>query len=179
MSESPQPGQMGEMTTRFARVDPGPSQGLGVVSVAVTVVGAALLVVAYTALNWYDGGGSSHVSDLHSNIDSAGAFSYAAPAKIYFGWLGWVLVVVAIAAALVAALPVIGRVFQIVAPVVAVVALAMTFLAIRLFTNDTGVGGPPDGYGDFLGHASIGFYLALGGFLLVGIGAAIGPSRKH
>jgi hypothetical protein len=55
----------------------------------------------------------------------------------------------------------------------------LTFLAIRLITKSD-VPGAPDGYGEYLKHAlkAPAFYLAVIGFLLIGVVAALGPRHR-
>jgi hypothetical protein len=177
MSEPPQQSEMGPMTTRFAKVDPGPSQSFGVIGAAIAVVGAILLVVGFTAVNWYSGGGDSKVSNIRATIDVFGSDSVTGSAKVYFGWLGWALVIVAVLAAVGAVTPTIGGPFRVVAIVVSVAGIIMTFLAIELTKSGIDLG-VATGYSDYLKHARLGFYFAVIGFLLTGVGAAVGPADR-
>jgi hypothetical protein len=184
---------MGPVTTQFARIDPGPSQTFGGLSATITALGGILLVVAFTAVNWFEGSGQSHVSNVHSVLSAFGDLA-AGPAKLYFSWLGWTLLVVATIAGLIAAVPTVGRVFRAIAPVVAAGGLVATFLAVRLVgSSGLASGGilysPTDAtdelpnpglsYFDYLKEARLGFYLAVAGFVLVGVGALIGPRNRR
>jgi hypothetical protein len=55
--------------------------------------------------------------------------------------------------------------------IVGAAGVAFTFLAIDF--NVTGAS-----YGDYIKDARVGFYFAVAGFLLAGIGALIGPQRR-
>lgn len=168
---------MGPITRRMARLDPGPSQSFGLLGAAFAAAGALLLILALTAVNWFTtaGLGSTHAGDLKKILQSGtGAVGIA---KAYFAWLGWALVVAVVVLAILANLPwPLARIFRVIGAIVAALGIALTFLAIRL-TSTTGANSPT--YGDYLDHARMGFYLAIAGFLLVGIGCVIGPSRTR
>lgn len=168
---------MGPITGRMARLDPGPSQSVGVLGAAFAAAGALLLIIALTAVNWFTtvGLGSTHAGDLKKILQSGtGAVGIA---KAYFAWLGWALVVAVVVLAVLANLPSpLARIFRVIGAVVAALAIVATFLAIRL-TSTSGANSPT--YGDYLDHARIGFYLAIAGFLLAGIGSVIGPARTR
>jgi hypothetical protein len=178
----PGPPPMGPVTTQFARIDPGPSQAFGVVGAAVAVVGAVLLVVAFTAVSWFSGdggtGGSSSFSNVHQALDQVPGLREVT-ANAYFSWLGWVLLVVAVGAALVANVPTIGPPFRVIAPIVALGSIVVTFVAIKLLKDSDQLGSDYQGYTTYLKHASTGFYLAVAGFVLVGVGALIGPRNRR
>ncbi|MFN2518103.1 MAG: hypothetical protein ABR604_03515 [Jatrophihabitantaceae bacterium] len=168
---------MGPITSRMSRIDPGPSQAFGLVGAIIAALGAILVVVAFTAVDWFKTRNSahSHFSDIHRVLGRESAFA-ATPAKLYFAWLGWVLLIVVVLVALLANLPSpaapalrgLGVLF-------ALAAIALTFLAVNLVKS--GLHGPA--YTTYLKDARLGFYLAVGGFLLAGIGAAIGPKRSR
>lgn len=185
--DQPQPGYrppatMGPETTRMARLDPGPSQRFGLVGAVLTGLGALLVVLAFTALDWYGknglSGSQSRFSDIHKALDQIGDFAQS-PAKLYFGWLGWVLLAAAAVTALIAALPTVGMPFRVLGVLVAIAAVVLTFLSIQLVKNDQAVEKAFRGYGAWLKHGRLGFYTAIAGFVLMGVGAAIGPSRTR
>jgi len=66
---------------------------------------------------------------------------------------------------------------------VAVGGIVFTFLSVKLFSNDTvaRASNAPDSYGEYLKHAAKApsGYLAVGGFLLILIGALIGPRTRR
>ncbi len=179
-----QPGAMGPETTRMARLDPGPSHGFGVVSAVLTGLGALLVILAFTALDWFGSGdvsgSKSKFSDIHKVLGISGLKDLAqGPPKLYFGWLGWALLAAAALTALLAALPTLGAPFRVIGVLVAVAAIVLTFLAIQLLKNNGQVPGDLRGYSAWLKHARTGFYTAVAGFVLMGVGAAIGPSRSR
>jgi hypothetical protein len=141
----------------------------GVVGATLAGVGAVLLVIAFTAVDWFKNP-SSGFRDIGDTLD---AHSALAPglADAYFSWLGWLLLVAVVAVAIAANLPTPAsgplRAFG---AILAAAAMALTFFAIRLDSS-----GVP--FTTYLKNARVGFYLALVGFLVVGIGALIGPKR--
>jgi hypothetical protein len=143
----------------------------GVVGVTLAGIGFILLIISFTAVTWYKLAGSTtgfNFSDVGNTLDSSPSASGLASA--YFGWLAWTLAIVGLIVAVGANLPSpASGPLRALGAVVAAAAIAFTFLAIRL-TN-----GAP--YSDAISHANVGFYLAVGGFLLVGIGALVGPKR--
>lgn len=167
---------MGPETTRMARLDPGPSQSVGVPGAVLTAIGAALVIVAFTAVNWFTKGTSGHskASDLHKILDDNK--DAAVPlSRLYFAWLGWALLVVVVILAVLAILPSpVSKAFRILGAIVAVLAIAATFLAIHLDSSDQS-----PAYSEYLKHARLGFYFAVGGFLLLGIGAVLGPRQQR
>lgn len=178
-SVAPQP--MGPVTTQFARLDPGPSQKFGGLSFLLTLIGTAVTVIAFTALDWFDGNRSSSFHSVHKVIDAAAAVGVGSPpvAKAYFSWLGWALLALTIVLALLAATPTIGGPFRIAGVAAAVAAVVLTFIGIKVFKESAMLGSAYHGYASYLKHARAGFYTAVLGFVLIGIAAAIGPSRER
>jgi hypothetical protein len=142
----------------------------GVVGATLAGIGAVLLIISFTAVDWFSNGGPSQFNDIHDALssNSRGATGLA---QAYFSWLGWTLLVIVVLVAIAASLPSAAsgplRAFG---AVVAAAAIAVTFFAIQVFD------GTP--YTQYIKHASIGFYLAVAGFLLAGIGALCGPSNR-
>ncbi len=167
---------MGPVTTQFARLDPGPSQLFGILSAVLTAAGALLIVLAFTVFDWFKGPSSTtRLSDLHRILSHAGTLSEGL-SKGYFSWLGWALLAVAVLTALIAATPTVGATFRFIGPVVAAGAIVMTFVGIHLFKSSV-VNGTGVSYSTYLNNARVGFYLTLAGFVLVGVGAALGPRK--
>lgn len=172
---------MGPLTTRFAKLDPGPSYAFGAVGATVAVLGAVLLVVAFTVVDWFTHAtddGPSHFSDIHNlvkrleHVNAANSVSSA-----YFSWLGWVLLGVAVLAAILACAP--GSTstpFKVIGVLAALAGIVLTFVAIDIVKS--GTSGAPS-YSDYLKHSRLGFYLAIAGFVLAGVGALIGPRKTH
>src|SRR3954452_8044019 len=67
--------------------------------IGLVIIGAALLLLSFTTLDWYSGAGgpdsvgSSGFSDLHHNAPQLGADNLA---NAYFSWTSWVLLIVVI-----------------------------------------------------------------------------------
>jgi hypothetical protein len=140
----------------------------GVVGVVFVGVGAILLIIAFTALNWGRNNGTSF-SDLHRVLDRVTGLSGLSTA--YFGWLAWTLAIVLIVVGVAANLPSpASGPLRALGGIVGAAGIAFTFLAL-----DFGAG---TSYADTLKGARFGFYFALAGFLLAGIGALIGPQRR-
>lgn len=143
----------------------------GVVGATLAGIGAILLVISFTAVEWLSGNGHSDFGELHTALDAnpGGASGLSAA---YFSWLAWLLAIVAVVVAIVANLPSpASGPLRALGAVVAAAAIAVTFFAIDLYAGNTT-------YTEYLKQARIGFYFAIGGFLLVGIGALVGPSRR-
>jgi hypothetical protein len=147
--------------------------GFGGTALGVVTGGAVLVLLAFTVLDWLSFRGDSTFARIHARLNLAGPFATGL-ADAYFSWLGWttfgVVLVVAVLAALVAS---IGRVLRPVALVLALAGVGLTFWSIKLMVA------PIPKYADILSSQRLGFYAAVMGFLLMGIGAAIGPSRRR
>ncbi|MDQ2796795.1 MAG: hypothetical protein M3Y06_06485, partial [Actinomycetota bacterium] len=143
------------------------------------VVGAILGVIAFTAPAWFSGTANSKFSDIHKILTAPETKTYATTiSRYYFGWLGWVLLAAAVATAILAVLPGIGSVFRIIAPIVAVAGLVITFIAIKFFNDKAAtVSSQFSSYSTYLKHARLGFWLTVGAFVLLAIGGALGPRR--
>lgn len=181
-----------------------PARRFGVAGAGVTLVGFVAVVLAFTVLRWFrngrlgpflesvgDNSKFGQISDSYdkfrSGLTAAGAGDlvhdlHLGVGPTYFDWLAWVLLAGAGLAAVLAVTPTaVSPVFRVLGPVVAVAAIGLTFWAIY-FLRVTGalkdqLGGDTPGYSDYLSHAYVGFWFAVGGFLLIGLGAAIGPHR--
>ena len=142
--------------------------GPGIVGIVLAVVGAVAVIVSFTALEWFHEFGKAKFSDL---ADATGSRTGATGiATAYFGWLAWVLLVAALLAAIVANLPTPAS--GALRPLGALLGLAgagLTFWAIKFAHFG--------GYTEFLKRADLGFYVAVGGFVLIAIGSMIGPRR--
>lgn len=145
----------------------------GVVGATFAGVGLVVLIISFTAVNWFSTSffqGDSKFSDLHDGV-KANSAAAAGVAKTYFSWLGWVLLIATVVIAIAATLPSpASGPLRALGAVLAAAAIALTFFAIQLEDGAA--------YTSFLKHSSIGFFLALGGFLLAGIGALCGPSNR-
>jgi hypothetical protein len=147
---------------------------VGVIGLIGAAVGAALLIVSFTALAWYRIIGRDIKSnDIHKSLNQPGAPAFP---KAYFGWLGWVLLALVVVSALLASLPIgsAALTFRIVAPVAGVVGIIVTLLALNNYWDkannvlgDVGV----------FKHSAVGLYLTLIGFLIAGVAGVSGPRR--
>jgi hypothetical protein len=150
---------------------PANTDSFGIVGTVLALLGGVVLVVSFTALTWFsafpNSGTFSAIHDVVSKDSHAAGFTSA-----YFGWLAWVFLIVVVVAGVLSSVPSPAlRVFRIIGVVVGFAAAGLTFLAIKISAS----GSPA--YSEYLKHARIGFYFAVAGFLLAGIGAAIGPRR--
>jgi hypothetical membrane protein len=141
------------------------SQTYGIVGTVLALLGGILVLVSFTAIDWFSYSDSGF-SDLHHRLQ-ASSNPPDFPA-VYFSWLGWVFLVIAVVAGVLASVPTPAlRISRIIGSVVGFAAAGLTFLAIEL----------PGSYSEYIKHARVGFYFAVIGFLITGIGAAIGPRK--
>jgi hypothetical protein len=141
------------------------SDSFGIAGTVLALLGGILTVVAFTAVNWFSGSNTTF-GDISDRLGgNASGFATA-----YFNWLGWVFLVVAVVAGVLSSVPTPAlRVFRIIGTVVGFAGAGLTFLAIDL-ANGTS-------YSQYIEHARLGFYFAVIGLALAGVGAAIGPRR--
>jgi hypothetical protein len=150
-----------------------PRESAGVVGLAAVAVGALLLIIGVTALNWYTVlGQPGKLKDLGNSAKDIDAGLM----KAYSGFLVWILVLAVVASAVVASMPSgAATLFRIITPVLGVLGVVITLLASSSFwskAKDTGL----QDAGVFK-HTQIGFYLTLLGFLVAGIAGVFGPRR--
>jgi hypothetical protein len=163
------------------------------------VVGAALIVVADTVLRWFRdthgsafGGGAKETTfaKLHDELDALDKLVSSNPAAShivhfgvsvqYFDWLGWVLLAAAVVLGLLAIAPIgpsaVG--VRVLAVLAGLAGIGLTLWALDLVRTDASVGNNlAHSYGWYLSHTSWGAWAALLGFLLVTLGAVMGPRR--
>jgi hypothetical protein len=144
-----------------------PRRTFGVVGAILAIVGGAALVVGFTAVAWYSRGGSNlKYSTFHDVVQLPGADAFA---KLYFTWLGWALLAASVVIALLANAPTGGAgLLRILGLIVGIGSAVVTIFALKS-------GG--DSFSDVFKNTAVGLYLVLGGFVVCGIGAAIGPRR--
>ncbi|MGI8677304.1 MAG: hypothetical protein ACR2LX_01170 [Jatrophihabitans sp.] len=170
-----QPGQppYGAQPGRRGPQGPNPfgtegNEQFGIVGMVLGLLGGVVLIVSFTALDWYKGSNSSF-SGVHDRLNGAGdaAKGFAAA---YFSWFAWTFLIVSVLAAVGSSFPSPAlRAARVIGVVTAFAAAGLSFLAVQLADQPS--------YLDYLKNARIGFYLAVIGFVLVGIGAAIGPRK--
>jgi hypothetical protein len=151
-------------------------RSFGFVAAVLTVIGGVILVVSFTATTWTNIGGAHTSFSMIRNSGlltgpNAPGLPYA-----YFNWLAWLLFAVVVAFGLAGALPTPIHVpFRVFGALAGVAGIVFTYFAYeRLLAAASHY---TLGYRDSLQGASVGFYMALGGFLVAAIGAATGPHR--
>jgi hypothetical protein len=148
---------------------------MGLAGIALVLVGVVLLLVSFTApVDWYPGStrpsAVAHIrfSDLH---DLTAASSSIALTKAYFGWLAWVLLIAVIVVGFAANAPTpAADGLRVLGFAVGLAGAAVTYLALNKLASWAGSGGAFD-------HSRAGVWLAMTGYLVAGVGAAIGPKR--
>lgn len=152
-----------------------PREKVGIIGLALAVVGAVLLILSFTTLNWYKPPGGKF-SDLHDAAKAADA----GLAKAFSGWLAWVLVALVIITAVLANLPIGGMAltFRIIAPVLGILGIVLTLLALNNYWSKVKDAAQAQGIDvGIFNHSEIGLYFALAGFLIAGIAGVFGPRR--
>lgn len=164
----PAPGQPG---ARYGQPSANPfgtegNEQFGIVGMVLGLLGGVLLIVCFTALDWFKGGATfGKVADFVDNNPAATGFASA-----YFTWFAWTFAVIAVIAAVLSSFPSPAlRAARVLGVVTGFAAAGLSFLALQVSDGRS--------YLDWLKDARAGFYLAVIGFVLVGIGAAIGPRK--
>lgn len=156
---------------------PRPDLRFGLVAVTLAGVGAAMVVLAFAGLDWYSFAGGQTVGDVRHLLDQAGSAANGL-AVAYYSWLGWLLLLICTAAAVLAAVPVHGVAtgFRIAGPVLAGLATLFTLGSVELTSSD--LAGSDALQSFYYGHVAAGFWITLFGFVLIGAGALVGPMRR-
>jgi hypothetical protein len=141
----------------------------GITGAVLGLLGGVALVVAFTAVQWLGGDfGNRSFGDVGNYVSRTDATGFA---TAYFGWLAWAFLIVGVVCAVASSFPNPAlRVLRIIGVVIGFAAAGLSFLAVDLNHQFS--------YTHFIASARIGFYLAVVGYVLVGIGAAYGPSRE-
>lgn len=152
-------------------------RSVGGFGVALVVAGTALVVLAVASLQWYrvsrgtDVAGSGFTfRDLQQDADELGAPVAAA----YFNWLAFALGLAVAVAGILANVPnPLSGLLRVLGFLVGIAGVVGTYYALaQLFDAQHAAGGTAHSVVD---NASYGLWSALAGFLLAGIGAALGP----
>jgi hypothetical protein len=147
--------------------------------IALTLVGAALVLLSIVRLNWYavDNGADSAGSgfgyhELYRNVAQLGGLPIA---RAYFTWLAPMLLM---------AVTMLGVMSNLVSPLsdwlrfvgflAGVAGVAATYYAVAQLFHAQHLAG---GSGSVWHNSTVGLWSALIGFLLAGIGAYLGPHR--
>jgi hypothetical protein len=137
-------------------------------------VGAVMVLIAFSSLDWLSASGEGITfSDIHRLVSLQGSAANA-PAQGYFGGLGWVFLVAATATAFYAVVPAAPPFMRAVSFLLGLAAVIVTFLAIAI--GKDGGGGVP--YSAYIKHAEAGFWVAVVGFAMIGLGGSAGPRRS-
>jgi hypothetical protein len=147
---------------------------IGVPGIGLLLAGVVLLLVSFTAVDWYPGSNQpsavAHIgfTDLHH---LSAASTSVAIAKAYFGWLAWVLLILVIVVGFAANLPgPASNGLRAAGLAIGVAGAAVTYLALDKLAGWAGSGRAFD-------DAQAGVWLAIGGYLVAGLGAVLGPRR--
>jgi hypothetical protein len=148
-------------------------RGFGYAGAVTALIAVVAIVVCFTALNWIteSAGGVRYNADFSQLHDLVKDTNSDAPriSTWYFGWLGWLLLVAVAVLALLAVLPTPAHgLFRGLGFLVGVGGGVITFFALKS-------GGTT--LSDLLKHGAIGFWVAIAGFVVAGLGAAMGPRR--
>lgn len=152
---------------------------IGLAGPGMTLAGAALVLLSYQA-PWYGGGagpysGSASAAKIGDLRWVATNFGVPEVSRVYFGWLAWALLLslalvglaAGVASGATRALRGLGLVLGLVGAVLTYVALSKILPSLHDLSPYHGA------------SRQIGLYLAIGGYLVAGVGAAIGPSGPH
>ena len=156
---------------------PAPARGIGIVGLVLAVAGAVAGVIALTALKWFTSlnqvGGKAHFSDIHKLIQNVVGSNATGFGKAYFSWVAWALLAAAVVFAIVANLPTpASGLFRALGVIFSLAGIGLSFWGID-FAHHIG-------YSDFIKHATVGFYVFLGAFVLTLIGSVIpAPVRNR
>ena len=140
------------------------------------LAGALLALLSFRFLDWYDvpSGGADTAGDptfaaLH---DSAQQLGGAGVALAYFQWLSWTLVIAVAVIGLGAAIPLPGAdLLRLLGFLLGLLGAVATYYALAQHQNAIG-----STRGVFY-NATWGVWVAIGGFLIAGIGAVLGPRK--
>ena len=146
--------------------------GVGAAGLGLTLAGAVLVVLSFTALDWLSFDGDSTFAQISARVHVMGRYA-SGLAIAYYDWLGWVALGVVLVVAVLAALPTSPTaVLRVTGLVLGLAAAGLTVWSTKLSATST------PSLGEALSSQRLGFYAAVVGFLLMGVGAALGPSRR-
>lgn len=152
---------------------------VGLPGIALVVAGAALVLVAFRFLDWYespataDSAPSITFDKLHSSADQLGG---TAVATTYFDWLAWVLLIALVAAGVAANVPIpAADALRVTGFLLGTVGVAATYFAIAQLHNAQVSAGAVR-HSVFY-NSTWGMWLAFAGFAIGAVGAALGPRK--
>jgi hypothetical protein len=150
-------------------------RGFGAIGTVIGLIGAAMVLLAFTALTWISIDGEGGISsfngkfnDLH-NLATVGSGQAPGLTKAYFSWLAWVLLVAVVVFVILGNLATNSHaLWRILGLLVGIGGAVITLLALK--DDDTS-------WSEVFKYCTWGFWLAIAGFVIAGIGAVVGPRR--
>jgi hypothetical protein len=149
-------------------------------AVALVLVGAALVLVAFRFLDWYevphraDSAGDITFGTLHGNADQLAGVGTA---TAYFDWLAWLLLILLIAVGVAANLSApLTDALRVAGFLLGVLGAAATYFAIAQLHNAQVAAGA-EKHSVFY-NSSWGLWSAFTGYLAAAAGAALGPRTE-
>ena len=159
----------------------GGQRSIGVAGFVLVLVGAALVLLAFRFLDWYDV--PTHAADrpaditfsvLHANADQLAG---AGAARAYFDWLAWVLLIAAIGVGVGAILPFpAADPLRVTGFLIGLLGVAATYFAIAQLHNAQ-VSAGAAAHSVFF-NASWGMWATFAGFVATAAGAGLGPRDR-
>ncbi|MEO8889224.1 MAG: hypothetical protein ABI301_02340 [Jatrophihabitantaceae bacterium] len=154
---------------------------IGAPGIVFMIGGAIGLLLSFTTFEWYsapkatgDSVGKITFSELRHNLDRFPAQGRPSASVAYFGGLAWALLIALIIVAFAANLPIrASNGLRLLGLFLGLAGAALTYYTLSRYAQAT-----HDLFGTGSGaldNASLGIWCALGGYLLAGIGAALGP----
>jgi hypothetical protein len=155
----------------------GDGRSFGLPGAVLVIVGAALVLIAFRFLDWYDVGGGTDsagnatFSKLHNTADQ---LSGAGAARAYFDWAAWVLVIALVVGGIAANLPVpVADGLRVVGFLIGLIGAGATYFAIAQLHNAQITAGAAKH--NLLYNSTWGLWAAFAGYLIGAIGAGLGP----
>ena len=149
-----------------------------VVGVVLVLAGALLVLASFRLLDWYDVPGQATDSTRSVTFSalktSADQLTDSGLATAYFDWLAWVLLVALILVGVAAtARTRLADPLRVAGFLVGLLGAASTYFALTSYFDAA------RSEHDILDNSSWGLWSVLLGFLLAGVGAALGPGPAH
>jgi NAD/NADP transhydrogenase beta subunit len=155
-------------------------RALRLTAVVLVLLGAALVLVAFRFLDWYevahraDSAGDITFATLHSNADQ---LSGVGTATAYFDWLAWLLLILLIGVGIAANLGVpMTDALRVTGFLLGLLGAAATYFAIAQL-HDAQVAAGAQKHSVFY-NSSWGLWAAVVGYLAAAAGAALGPRAE-
>lgn len=153
-----------------------PARSLGVLGIVLVLVGAAMIFLSFAVLDWYPGS-TDPSAVAHVGFAELGGVSTGdrvpALSSEYFAWLAGVFLLLMIAIGSAANLPTrASGLLRVLGALIGIGGVVATYYALDGLSRLN--------EGDYPLHkASAGIWLTLAGYVVAGVGAAIGPIRAR